>query len=309
MQTAQSLPLSVGVAPGTTTFTLAGPVGEVVPCESAERARYERMRLFPPQKGALAPFTPSPPAAPSAGRPPRRSPDSRVSTNVRAAAARVKRVLDPYGTFETMKGTLGRVQRRRNLGIVLAPYGDTSPNMSYEIVASTKDFATECASAPGRGPNYRWNETSAYETDTGELGAIPTDFQLSTVYGYTPVKSQWARFKQGTWSPLPWIPPQGQPAAYMPRYMTPPLAGPQTLRQGDGTVPAATDPAQAVTDVLVQHNERMFRVGLISAAAVASTALINVFRYSAERRDARRKTRVAAEPSPTISGHRRRRHR
>jgi hypothetical protein len=139
--------------------------------------------------------------------------------------------------------------------------------------------------------------------------------QLSTQYGYTPVMSQWIPFTQGAYSPAPWTPPAGRAAPTDPAYMTPwgkyarsGMAGPV----GDVTPPATSaplDPAMAAVEELKRHQDRIYMLGIISAAAVASTALVNVFRYGAERREKRRYGRTAAEPAPAISGARRRRRR
>jgi hypothetical protein len=294
MQTAQSLPMSVGVAPGTTTMTLAGPVGETVGCENPARVARQRYWLYPPGK---------------------------FVAGVQRAGARIRTVMDPYGSIEALRGGLGRVfgrRRRGDLGIVLAPYGDRSPNPSYEMVSATKDFGpgTYCTKRPERGPGFRWWETSAYEPDSaagginGTLGAVPTDLQLATQYDHTPVISQWIPFTQGLWSPAPWIPPQGQPATYGPAFMTRRGRGFAGLGDADDVVaPPPLDPISASLLEQRRHQDRMFLLGIISAGAVASTALINVFRYGVEKRTRRRGTAVAAEPAPSISGFRRRRRR
>lgn len=290
MQTASRLPMSVGVAPGTTTMRLAGPTTAVVGCENPERIARQRQMLYPPGKfvaGAL--------------------------TDARAAGNRIRTVLDPYGSIEALRG-LGRAAKR-SLGIVLAPYGDRSPAPPSEIVSATKDYGpgVYCTKRPERGPNFRWQETSAYEPDSS-LGAVPTDLQLATQYGYTPVTSQWVPFKQGAWSPAPWTPPYGAPsrAPQNQGYMTQ-LAGPMMRRlgdaPGDADVITPPDPAAATLNELQRHQDRMYMLGIISAAAVASTALVNVFRYSSEKRDRRRYGKTAAEPAPSISGVQRKRRR
>lgn len=312
-------PTAVGVAPGTTTVLLTGPTAasqSVVGCENPARAARQRYLLYPPGK---------------------------FVQGVQEAATRIKTVLDPYGSIEALRGA-GRRTRRR-LGIVTAPYGDRSPYPSYELVAATKDYGPTayCTKRPERGPNYRWQQTSAYEPEDRNhgingvgshakgllcklaglgcptppnLGAVPTDMQLSTQYGYTPVVSQWIPFKQGAYSPAPWTPPAGRAAPTDPAYMTPwgkyarsGIAGPvaAVTTNADGT---PMDPATAAVEELKMHQDRMYMLGIVSAAAVASTALINVFRYGAERRDARKRYgKTAAEPSPVMSGTRRRRRR
>lgn len=349
-------PTAVGVAPGTTTVLLTGPTAAdngVVGCENPARAAQQRYYLFPPgkfvdgmqkastmiQAGPTSSVSPAPTASFT-----RRAPSAEAFTT--AAATRVKRVLDPYGTIEALKGTLSGARRRR-LGIVLAPYGDRSPHPSFEMVAATKDFGPQayCTDRPERGPNYRQDRTSAYEPNgvlgrlarftcrtagvgcpTPGMGAVPTDMQLSTQYGYTPVMSQWIPMKEGAYSPAPWVPPHGRPTSNDPAFMTPwgegaapayrrpGIAGPMANVLGAETATAdgapPMDPATAAVHELKMHQDRMYMLGILSAGAVASTALINVFRYATERRDARRKkTRVDAEPTPSISGSRRRRRR
>lgn len=287
-------PTSVGVSPGTTTMLLTGPTAPepVVGCENPDRAARQRnFYLFPPGKFVrLAGFV------------------QQASTMIKNA------VVSPYETIESLNGT-----RRRSLGMVLAPYGNLSPSPSSEIVSATKSRAY-CTRRGERGPNYRWWQTKAYGNYDDSLGAVPTDLQLSTQYGYTPVISQWVPFNEGTWAPAPWSPPRG-PTSLMPQdqgFWTAPAAGPVATTgaalQGLGadvvTPPAPPlDPAAASLLELQRHQDRMYLLGIISAGAVASTALVNVFRYMHEKHTSRRRTKVDAEPAPSISGARRRRRR
>lgn len=253
---------AVGVAPGTTTFQLAGPQASVL-CDDGARTSYQRMREYPPWK-------------------------------LRAvqAAQRMRQVLDPYGTIESLKG-------------LAAPL--------VQIVQAGAGAAT-CApnQRPSAVNDYRADETTDYgfqTTDHSPYGGLgrpgaPTDLELSKIWGYTPWISGWIPFKEGNWAPAPWTPPDGGYGQ---------LAGPRAARLGDTVDNVVTppqiplDPATATLQTLQMHQDRMYLLGIISAAAVASTALVNVFRYSAERRDVRKRhTRVAAEPAPSISGARRR---
>ena len=356
MQTAQPLPRSVGVAPGTTTLVLAGPV---VGCENPARMAYQRQQLFPPGKvNALGPLSPNWPvprtprtatatlspaaatvaAGPTAtlttAAPPAQPPqggNAAAVTAVRNAVTRVQAVLDPYGTIEALKGVIA--SRETRLGIVLAPYGDRSPHPSSEIVAVGKTTAgplAYCTRRPERGPNYRADQTWQYGSDNN-LGAVPTDLQLATQRGYTPVLSQWAPSTSGAaYSPLPWIPPTGSPRSTLPGdppgyvqgYMTQ-LAGPRvTMLGADGETPAtspftppATAPAeynagQAAVEELKRHQDRMYTLSMFSVAAVAMTAMVNVFRYLDDKRARKRtKTVVAAEPAPALARARRLRRR
>lgn len=307
MQTASRLPMSVGVAPGTTTMRLAGPATETVGCENPARIAQQRAALYPPGKFVAGVQT--------------------AVATMTDAGNRIRTVLDPYGSIEALRGGLGRVFKRKshvfredNLGIVLAPYGDRSPYPSSEIVSATKDYGpgVYCTNRPSRGPGYRWQETSAYEPDgsLGGLGNSPTDLQLATQYGYTPVSGQWLPGKNGAWSSLPWVPPSGAPsAAPQNQGIMTRLAGVvahRTQRLGDAADDAGVvtaDPATATLQELQRHQDRMYMLGIVSAAAVASTALINVFRYSSEKKDRRRYGKTAAEPNAMISGARRRRRR
>jgi len=286
MMTAQRLlPSSVGVAPGTTTAALNGlsPWNYVNCDNSPARVALQKMRDSPPGKypSSMGPMTRG-------------------------------RWWSPYETIESLRGGIRRGLGRA-LGIVVTP---------FEYVAAGKN-RNYCTSAPGRGPDY----TGAGGTLMG-LGAIPTDFDLAKQYGSTPMMHQWIPFNEGTFTTPPFIQPTGNWGPN-PKINTgiwaPPLAGPRAIRLGDGddvdiveqpndgTTPSIVpmvpmDAGTAAVLELKRHQDRMFQLGILSAVAVASTALINVFRYNAERRDVRkRSTRVAAEPNPVISGARRRR--
>lgn len=333
MQTAQTLPASVGVAPGTTTIVLAGPT---VGCENPARIARQRQMLYPPGKVNALPsvsanYAMPAPAPTLATRPPRAGGAQAVEA-VRNAVTRVQTVLDPYGTLESLKGVIAN--RETRLGMVLAPDGDRSPYPSSEIVAVGKTTAgptAYCTRRSERGPNFRENQTWQYEGERS-LGAVPTDLQLATQRGYTPVLSQWAPSTSGAaYSPLPWIPPTGSsrstlpgdPPGYVQGYMTQ-LAGPRvTMLGADGEptvtsplAPAATAPTeynagQAAVEELKRHQDRMYNLSILSAAAVAMTALVNVFRYMDDKRVARKrsKTTVSAEPAPSLARARRLRRR
>lgn len=333
MQTANRLgPTRVGVAPGTTTFQLAGPQGPCVDCEAdPARTTLQKLRLWP--AGKYRAKTPT---------------VAEMATGGTAAGG--PGYLNPYATIEGLKGAssrpgfFARLKRRLGLGLVLAPYGNISPNPYSEAVGAGKRMQPTCRGCrEQRGPSYHDNyqqaSTVAYRPFGSEYGPnlagprlgavypetpgggvypqpqptivpsqgppiVPTDMQLSTQWGYTPVMSQWIPFKEGNY-PAPWTPPAGQPA--------PALAGPTATfgRAGLGDTPLppearAIDPAAATIEVLRQHQDRMYTLGIVSAMAVAGTALVNVARYANERRDVRKRSRkVAAEPAAMISGSRR----
>lgn len=270
MMTAQPLlPNKVGVASGTTAFTLGRP-WNFVRDDSPTRIEFQRRRLYPPGK------------CPS-------DPDNRASR------------WRGWSPFAGLRGVL-----RGALGIVVTPFEYTGAfkNRNYFY------------SAPGRGPDY----AGAGGTLMGAgLGAIPTDFQLATVYGNTPVMHSWLPFKQGAFTTPPFIQPDGD---WGPNPITnrgiwapalQPIAGPVLGRAGlgddvveqpsDGTAPpVAMDPGTAAVLELKRHQERMYMLGIVSAVAVASTALVNVFRYRDEANSRRRNTKVEASPSPVMAG-------
>lgn len=261
------LPNKVGVASGTTAFTLGAP-WNYLPDDSPSRVAFQRRRLFPPGK------------CPS-------DPDNRASR---------WRGWTPY---RALKGVL-----RGALGIVVTPFEYTGAfkNRNYFY------------SAPGRGPDYA-GPGGTLMGGRG-LGAIPTDFQLSTVYGNTPVMHSWIPFNQGTFTTPPFIQPDGDwgPNPLINRGIwAPPLQplagaglGDEIVEQPNATPPAPPSPfdaGYAAVEELKRHQERMYMLGIVSAVAVASTALVNVFRFRDEHQSRRRAhTKVAAEPTPMISG-------
>lgn len=204
----------------------------------------------------------------------------------------------PYATLADLGRGLGRA-----LGVVVTPF-------EYTAALKNRNYFY---SAPGRGPAY----AGAGGTLTGGLGAIPSDFQLATVYGNTPVMHSWIPFNRGTFTTPPFVQPDGDwgPNPIINRGIwAAPLQtlgrgfGDEIVEQPGGVSPpvipsdAGIDPGMAALMELKQHQERMYMLGIVSAFAVAATAAVNVFRYRADRIDARKRTKVAAEPSPVLSG-------
>lgn len=131
--------------------------------------------------------------------------------------------------------------------------------------------------------NQRGEQGMYYDTPLGGP-AIPTDAELATVYGYTPVMAGWIKAKEG-YFPGPWRPPGGwNPAGKW---------GPQMSLSGVGQVadvslPAGTTTpeAQAIVDTLNAQNARIFKITVISTTIVALAALINSYRIIKQlRRD------------------------
>lgn len=333
MQTAARVrPTKVGVAPGTTTIQLSGPTmaTATVACDATpERTFWQQKRLWPAGKY-------------------RRPLPTVAEMAIGADVDGNRRILNPYATLESLKGPSPGLFKRKTtqamavvkqglgrLGIIVAPYGDRSPQPSVSMTAAGRNLRPTCRGCRPTMPNdYQGAYTSAYMHDGGigldNVGlagpsasfvaagqpsyggtytsdgppSMPPDTQLAPMRTYTPIIQQFIPFKEGNW-PAPWRPPGGPTM----------LAGPQIRLlgndAGDGTiVTPPVDPAQATLDALTMHQDRMYGIAILSAVAVASTAAINVFRYSNERRDARKRGgRVAAEPPSVISGTRRRRKR
>lgn len=121
------------------------------------------------------------------------------------------------------------------------------------------------------------------------LGSIPTDFDLAPTYGWVPMIDGWVAAKEG-FQPGRWVPPNGwQPAGiYSPQLVPRVLNG-----LGDGaqiTVPtptiSASPEAQAAADAaaasinmtLQEHQDRMFKLTIISTTIVGLSALIATIR-------------------------------
>jgi hypothetical protein len=94
------------------------------------------------------------------------------------------------------------------LGFIVAPFGKIpgafpSP-IAYSYGGNGKFLTPE-------DPQFNENGEPGLYSDT-PLGAIPTDAELATNYGYTPVTSGWVAAKEG-YFPAPWEPPNGWNAA------------------------------------------------------------------------------------------------
>ncbi len=174
------------------------------------------------------------------------------------------------------------------LGIVLAPYGrnpdGTSPPHTVNY-SGVNRHRTLCPDDPQF--NTRDQAGLYYDTPLGSpmtaigrkiqrwrinkqrrlqgLGDIPTDAELATVRGYTPVTSGWiSSVSPKAFVTGPWVPPNGQNYGGY----APPVAL-NGLRDG------ATDD---VITSMNAHNDRVFALTLVSTAAVAISAMLTIFR-------------------------------
>lgn len=299
MMNARRVPLRVGVAPGTTTLVL-GATADIPPsppaCENPSKVSLQRLLFNPPGKQQLLmPFKATP-----------------VQTSFQATTptAQVMKVKVPYSTIENLSG--GR------LGYLVTPVGYNKGGPTSGQIVAVGRTRPPCVQTLRQGPpEPTYTRMLGCGVGCSNLGATPTDIQLSTQYFNTPVISQWAPFKDGTWAPLPWSPPTGKSIATDYGYMSPALAGPRATRRGalGEELPAPllltpptiapttpTDVASAALEEMRRHQDRSYALSAISAAAVASTALINILRHLRESRRSRRST----EP---MSGSRRRRSR
>jgi hypothetical protein len=277
MITAHPVRRSVGVAPGTTTFTLSG--AERAPCEPADgpgRIAFQENLLNPVGAG------PGP---------------------IKRAIARL---YNPYGNEASLKGLGARTKqtgRRAGLGLVLAPGAPPSP---WEIAYVGQ--GTRCYVGQYDRQYHTQGEPGFYfDTPLGGLGAIPTDAELSRYSGYTPVMSSWTPFKQPNGQTLfwsnPWVPPNGywtNPQSAPPASYGPTLGSARRRRRGffglgDDPNPNVEigpilpkDEAERVAAELREHNQRMFVISMLSASAVLATATINIIRGASEIKKNRR---------------------
>jgi hypothetical protein len=165
------------------------------------------------------------------------------------------------------------------LGVVLTPYGHIPESFPTAV-----DFDHRGAKTFRTPFDPRWYERGEagmyYDT---QLGATPTDFELSRRVGFMPVKTGWVVTKQG-YLPGRWYPPDGgwpgQPALTrskvvpFDRYSLRGLG--ETEPQPIPLPPSAT--ADDVLAVMAAHNDRVFALALVSTTAVTISALITLLR-------------------------------
>lgn len=176
------------------------------------------------------------------------------------------------------------------LGVVLTPYGKnpdgTSPPFTVNYAFGPRpgqylaphDPQFNTRGTPGMyydtplgAPSLKswWHKRKLKRALRG-LGDIPTDAELATVYGYTPVQSGWINTVGQGYVTGPWVPPDGQNyGGYAPPVA---LHGLRGLR--DDAAPSVETMLQSMQE----HNDRVFALTLVSTAAVAISAMITVFR-------------------------------
>lgn len=99
------------------------------------------------------------------------------------------------------------------LGLILAPLGQEVPGQYPNEVALTFG-SNSYLCPPDPSFNTRGEQGLYYDTHLGGLAgdAIPTDAELATVYGYTPVAGGWIAAKEAYY-PSTWVPPNNWSAA------------------------------------------------------------------------------------------------
>ena len=134
------------------------------------------------------------------------------------------------------------------------------------------------------------------------MDGIPTDAELSTHYGFTFPHSGWVASADGTQWPSAWVPPNGYrqggyplPNSTLsgfgigpvvsppppPQTELPPVSLPPTIMPpapGPAVDPNSPASVMDVMAALQAHNDRIFALQVVSATAVAVSALITVFR-------------------------------
>jgi hypothetical protein len=150
----------------------------------------------------------------------------------------------------------------RGLGIVLTPFGKVPGAYPWEI-AKTVNGRWGQYLGPLDRQHYTHGEAGYYyDSPLGGLGAIPTDAELGPARCATPVHSGWIESNQG-YLPPPWVPPG--------RYDPAGAYGP------------AISLGEIVVDQVERHNQRMFQIGLWTALAATTVAVIHILRYTKGR--------------------------
>ena len=194
-------------------------------------------------------------------------------------------VFAPYGKIPGAWPT-GITQSRGPNGEYLVPY-----DPYFNMCGEAGFFHDTPLGSPALGWFKRWR----LKKQLRGLGAIPTDFEIAKVMGYTPVESGWIATQQGYLTP-PWLPPTNQPQGGYALPIQPNDGGgqpesPMALRFMDSnnyappgyglSQPLPSGQPASVEDVISQmnvHNDRVFALALVSTAAVAVSAIITIFR-------------------------------
>jgi len=197
------------------------------------------------------------------------------------------------------------------LGIILAPYGQIPGAYPSEVGYSYGGDGTFLC-PPDQFYNTRGEVGFYHDTQLGapprklgffekmrarrilkKLGlghSIPTDFDLAPTYGWVPHIDGWVAAKEG-FQPGTWVPPNGwNPAgSYGPQMVTPGLGGylgdaadiqvpTPTITATPDAQAAAQAAAQQIDMTLQAHQDRMFKLTIISTTIVGLSALLATLR-------------------------------
>lgn len=125
--------------------------------------------------------------------------------------------------------------------------------------------------------NQRGEVGRFYDTYLGGLGAIPTDAELATNYGYTPVGSGWINSKDQGYVTGPWRFGWDPAGSY----------GPPSSLSGLGADVLPVSPADAATAAVIalQDNQaRAFKLMIVSTSAIAISALLAAWKTARDIR-------------------------
>ncbi len=127
--------------------------------------------------------------------------------------------------------------------------------------------------------NQRGERGWYYDT---QLGAIPTDAELATNYGYTPVASGWINSKDQGYVTGPWRFGWDPAGAY----------GPPSSLNGlgaDALPVSAADAAASAVMALQENQARAFKLMIVSTSAIALSALLAAWKTARDiRKDAKK---------------------
>jgi hypothetical protein len=162
----------------------------------------------------------------------------------------------------------------QHLGVVLSPFGANGGRWGMEIAQArggrpgAKNYLGPARPYPTTDRFFNTRGEVGYYYDT-QLGQIPTDAELVNTYQcYTPVASGWIDAKEG-YITGPWRFGWDPAGAY----------GPQTSLHGLRGLGADT-PVQTAQDVIAvmnAYNAKLFKLTLISTAAVSLSALFTLW--------------------------------
>ena len=186
-------------------------------------------------------------------------------------------VLTPYGKVPGGYPPAAIAYSRGGNGTFMCQYGQCDPQHN------TRDQAGHYYDTPLGSPRPGLFARLKQRFALRGLGAIPTDFDIAKVRGYLPVNSGWVTTKQG-YQTGPWLPPHGLYPDNPNRVVTP-LNGlgyyypDQVGYPSNAPIPGSN--AASVEDVvatMVAHNDRLLALTIVSTAAVATSAILTVFR-------------------------------